>query len=74
MAAVPAAELERIASMLHAVTTAARSNEAQLLPRHLADLHDEVDRFVGLCADHGVEITIDRAPLGEVMHRYRVAA
>lgn len=70
MTVVPVEELERVVSVLHALAVAARSNDQQLSPWWAAAALEDVDRFVGVCAEHGLAIRVDRGRLDEVMTRY----
>jgi hypothetical protein len=66
---IPAEELERIVSTLHALASAVHSNSQQVHPWWTDAAIADVDRFVAICAEHGVEVTVDRGTLNDVMVR-----
>jgi hypothetical protein len=70
---VPAGELERFASLVHALAQATHSNSEQIPPWRKAEMLDEVERFASVCEQYGTPIVVDRRRLGDVFARYRDA-
>ena len=67
---IPAEELERLVSTLHALASAVHSNNVQIRMAWTNAALNDVDRFVDVCAEHGVEIAVDRSRLADLMVRY----